>query len=56
MDTATEITEGHYQRPEVKEVILKLCSYAGGLRGLNGDEGWYSTGPGGSVKLRGPGD
>jgi putative DNA primase/helicase len=56
MDTATEITEGHYQRPEVKEVILKLCSYAGGLRGLNGDEGWYSKGPGGSVKLRGPGD
>lgn len=56
MDTATEITEGHYQRPEVKEVILKFCSYAGGLRGLNGDEGWYSKGPDGSVKLRGPGD
>jgi len=56
MNTATEITEGHYQRPEVKEIILKLCSYAGGLRGLNGDEGWYSRGPGGSVKLRGPGD
>ena len=56
MDTATEITEGHYQRPEVKEVILKLCSYGGGLRGLNGDEGWYSKVPGGSVRLRGPAD
>lgn len=56
MGTATEITGGHYKRQEVKEVILKLCSYAGGLRGLNGDEGWYSKGPGDAVRLRGPAD
>jgi len=54
MVNATEITSGHYQRPEVKEIILKSCNYNGGFRGLNGDDGWYTKERNGEVKLRGP--
>lgn len=56
MANATEITSGHYQRPEVKEIILKSCNYNGGFRGLNGDDGWYTKERNGEVKLRGPSD
>ncbi|MDD3710627.1 MAG: hypothetical protein WCY97_08855 [Methanothrix sp.] len=48
----------HYRRPEVRETILRVCrdGQGDGLRGLNGDEGWYKTLPNGKVRLRGPED
>ena len=46
----------HYRRPEVKELILRLCHCNGGSRALNGDDGWYKTLKDGKVRLRGPKD
>ena len=56
--SATELTIGHYLRPEVKETILKWCMNGGvGSRTLNADEHWYKGGKDrGTVMLRGPAD
>ncbi len=52
---ATDITIEHYERPEVKETILRYCQYEHGSRALNGDEHWYSGGQDPeTVMLRGP--
>ncbi len=55
--TATELTREHYQRPEVKEIILKHCQDGEAWRPLNGDDGWYKAGPSNeSVRLLTPED
>jgi len=55
--TATDFTIEHYQKPEVKSVILKFCNpETGGFRPLNGDLGWYISTGNGSVRLRTPED
>ena len=43
MKTATEITQEHYARPEVRDIILKNTSFAdGSFRALNADfVVWY---------------
>ena len=41
MDTATDITIEHYQRPEVKAAIISYCLNDEAIRALNGDNGWY---------------
>ena len=52
---ATETTIEHYERPEVKETILRYCQGEHGSRALNGDEHWYAGGPDPeTVMLRGP--
>ena len=52
---ATETTIEHYERPEVKAVILRYCQGEHGSRALNGDEHWYSGGQDPeTVMLRGP--
>ncbi|HRW82577.1 MAG TPA: hypothetical protein P5049_03875, partial [Methanothrix sp.] len=53
--TSSDLTLEHYRRPEVRETILQLCRYGGGLRALNGDDGWYFHRDG-KVRLRGPED
>lgn len=55
MVTASDMSMEHYERPEVRETILDLCKFAGGLRGLNGGDGWYVH-QDGRMRLRGPGD
>lgn len=54
----TDLVRAHYRRPEVKEIVLQTCrdGDGGGVRALNGDDGWYKTLPNGKVRLRGPGD
>lgn len=52
---ATDVTIEHYERPEVKETILRYCQGEHGSRALNGDEHWYSGGQDPeTVMLRGP--
>lgn len=52
---ATDVTIEHYERPEVKAVILRYCQGEHGSRALNGDEHWYSGGQDPeTVMLRGP--
>ena len=55
MMTSSELTTAHYERPEVRAAILALCEYGGGLRGLNGGDGWYVH-QGDLMRLRGPSD
>lgn len=55
MSTASEMSMEHYERPEVRAAILALCEYGGGLRGLNGGDGWYVH-KGDLIRLRGPAD
>lgn len=45
----------HYQREDVKDVIMKVCEYNNGFRCLNGDDGWYIHNKE-SARLRGPSD
>ena len=52
---ATDVTIEHYERPEVKETILRYCQGEHGARALNGDEHWYVGGQDpDTVMLRGP--
>ena len=54
---ATDVTIEHYERPEVKEVILRYCQGEHGSRALNADEHWYKGGKEPkTVMLRGPED
>ena len=53
--TASDMSMEHYERPEVRAAILALCEYGGGLRGLNGGDGWYVH-QGDLMRLRGPSD
>jgi hypothetical protein len=46
----------HYQRPEIKEVILRFCQEGEAWRALNGDNGWYISAGNGKVRLRSPKD
>jgi hypothetical protein len=55
MTSASDLTAEHYQRPDVRESIIDLCKFGGGLRGLNGGDGWYVH-QDGRMRLRGPGD
>jgi hypothetical protein len=55
MTSASDLTIDHYQRPEVRETIIDLCNFGGGLRGLNGGDGWYVH-QGDLMRLRGPAD
>ncbi|HON36338.1 MAG TPA: hypothetical protein PLY52_08540 [Methanothrix sp.] len=51
--TATDLTIEHYQRPEVREAILRFCQLdALGWRALNGDNGWYISNGNNEVRLR----
>jgi P4 family phage/plasmid primase-like protien len=53
----TDVTIEHYQRPEVKAVILRYCGHGAGSRALNSDEHWYRGGiDPKTVMLRGPAD
>ncbi len=56
--TTTEMTLEHYQRPDVKEVILRYCRGEHGARALNSDEHWYkgTDDINHTVALRGPAD
>ncbi len=56
--TTTEMTLEHYQRPDVKEVILRYCRGEHGARALNADEHWYrgTDDINKTVALRGPVD
>jgi hypothetical protein len=57
MVTATDLTIEHYQRPEVRSVILRYCQDAEAWRALNGDDGWYKQGAEpGKVRLATPED
>lgn len=53
-----DMTIEHYQRPEVKEIILAYCMNSGmGSRALNADERWYRGGSDPkTVMIRGPAD
>jgi hypothetical protein len=54
---STDVTVEHYQRPEVKEAILRYCMNGAGSRVLNADEHWYKGGKDPkTVMLRGPAD
>lgn len=53
--SSSPITIEHYERPEVRDIILRQCKYGGGLRALNGDNGWYVH-QDKKVRLRGPDD
>ena len=55
---STDVTIEHYQRPEVKEVILRYCQGEQGARALNCDEHWYkgTDDINHTVALRGPAD
>ncbi len=54
---ATDVTIEHYERPEVKETILRYCQGEHGSRALNSDEHWYKGGKEPkTVMLRGPED
>ena len=55
---STDVTIEHYQRPEVKEVILRYCQGEQGARALNSDEHWYkgTDDINHTVMLRGPAD
>jgi hypothetical protein len=52
---SSDLVKEHYERPEVRDTILDLCRWGGGLRALNGDDGWYVH-EGEKVRLRGPED
>jgi len=54
--TATDQTREHYNRPEVREAILRFCEDGQKCRALNGDQGWYASTGKGEVRLRTPGD
>ena len=57
--TATDLTREHYQRPGVRNVILRYCvlESGNGMRALNADEHWYTGGHDpATVVLRGPAD
>jgi hypothetical protein len=54
--TATDLTCEHYQRPEVKEIVLEFCQDDQYWRPLNGDKGWYKSTDDGKVRLRRPED
>lgn len=55
MDTATDLTVEHYQRPEIREIIMRFCQPEnGGWRPLNGDNGWYINNDKSEVRLRSP--
>ena len=56
MNTATDLTRKHYQRPEVKEIVLEFCQEDQYWRPLNGDKGWYKSTDDGKVRLRRPED
>jgi len=57
MASSTDPTIEHYQRPEVKAVILGYCMNGAGMRALNSDERWYKGGSDPkTVMLRGPAD
>jgi hypothetical protein len=56
---ATDVTIEHYQRPEVKDTILRYCRGEQGARALNSDEHWYKGNRRHQpqrVALRGPAD
>jgi hypothetical protein len=55
--TATDLTREHYQRPEVRETILKFAKPEnGGWRALNGDfHKWYAY-EGDNIRLLTPDD
>ena len=46
------IISEHYNRPEVREIILSFAEPEEGFRGLNGNSGWYVTQQNGDVRLR----
>lgn len=50
--TFENIISEHYNRPDVRAVILRFAEPEEGFRGLNGDNGWYVTLPKGEVRLR----
>ena len=54
--TATDQTREHYNRPEVKETILRFCQDGEAWRPLNGDQGWYTSNGNEAVRLRAPED
>ena len=56
MNTATDLTREHYQRPEVKEIVMEFCQEDQYWRPLNGDKGWYKSTDDGKVRLRRPED
>lgn len=56
MNTATDLTREHYQRPEVKEIVMEFCHEDRYWRPLNGDKGWYKSTDDGKVRLRRPED
>ena len=55
---AMDVTIEHYERHEVKEVILRYCQNGAGSRALNSDEHWYkgTDDSNHTVALRGPAD
>ncbi len=55
--TANNQTRAHYQRSEIKSVILRYCMADGAIRALNGDNGWYkAASESGKVQLTTPDD
>lgn len=53
---ATDLTIGHYSRPEVKATILRYCQDTHAFRALNGDESWYKSTENGKIRLTIPDD
>jgi hypothetical protein len=47
-----DLVKQHYQRPEVRETILRYAECDDGFRALNGDSGWYTTCKNAKVRLR----
>jgi len=50
--TANKWTCEHYNRPEVRDTILRFCQDGTKQRALNGDQGWYISSGNGAVRLR----
>jgi hypothetical protein len=54
--TSTKLTQEHYRRKEVRDVILRFSQDGDAWRALNGDQGWYIGHGKGDVRLRSPED